>query len=244
MTVGLLGGTFDPIHVGHLDVARAARAALGLEAVWLVPARTPPHRRRPKASAAHRFALTALATQAETAVLVSDVEMDADGPSYTAATLDRLESRGWDLRRFCFIIGADAFREIESWKDYPRVLDRCDFAVVSRRGLPASDLRRVLPSLAGRMMEATIPPPGFAPAQPTASRGASSVQASILLIDAPTSPISSTDVRQAIAAGAPLAGLVAPPVADYIARHGLYRHDPEGHESGKEPHEDTATPAS
>ena len=198
MTIGLLGGTFDPIHVGHLDVARAARSALGLDAVWLVPARTPPHRRPPHVSAAHRFAMAALAIQAEPGVLVSDLEMDADGPSFTTATLDRLEARGWDLRRFCFVIGADAFREIELWKDYPRLLDRCHFAVVSRRGIPATDLRRILPSLAARMVEAS------ASAEPPAGRsnGASDVQASILLIDAPTSPVSSTDVRQAIANGA------------------------------------------
>jgi nicotinate-nucleotide adenylyltransferase len=238
MSIGLFGGTFDPIHVGHLDVVRAARLALRLDTVWLIPARTPPHRRAPHASAAHRFAMTALATQNEAGILVSDVEMEAAGPSYTATTLDRLEALGWDLRRCCFIIGADAFRDIESWKDYPRVLDRCDFAVVSRPGLPSSELRRLLPSLEKRMVDVGTP------VQDGTSNDHRTAQASILLIDAPTAPVSSTDVRTAVAQGSSLEGMLPDGVAEYIARHGLYRHSRERHDSGKEPHENTATPAS
>jgi nicotinate-nucleotide adenylyltransferase len=208
MKVGLLGGTFDPIHVGHLDVARAARRVLELETVYLVPSRVPPHRSTPRASAAHRFAMAALAAQHEDGILVSDLEMDAPGPSYTAGTLDRLAERGWDLRTICFITGADAFRDIASWKGYPSVLDRCHFAVVSRPGAPARALREALPQLASRMHEApcVVPP-----------------QASILLVDAPTSPVSSTDVRAAISTGAPLDELVATSVARHVRRHGLYR---------------------
>jgi nicotinate-nucleotide adenylyltransferase len=236
MRVGLFGGTFDPVHVGHLDVVRSARQALDLDVVWLVPARTPPHRRPPHASAAHRFAMVALAAQVEPGVLVSDLEMETSGPSYTAATLDRLESRGWDLGTFCFVIGADAFRDIETWKDYPRVLDRCDFAVVSRPGAPVSELRRDVPALAGRMVDATARRPASteasASAKPSADKSAGK-QASILLVDAPTSPVSSTDVRSAIARGASIEGWLPPAVADYIARHGLYQHSSEGNESGQ-----------
>ena len=227
MRIGLFGGTFDPVHVGHLDVARAAREAARLDQVWLVPARLPPHRRLPFASAAHRFAMAALAAAGEERVLVSDLEMETPGPSYTAETLDRLAARGWDLRKVTFIIGTDAFRDISTWKDYPHVLDRCSFVVVSRPGLPASTLRRALPDLASRMIDA----PADAP------------RAGILLVDAPTSPVSSTDVRQAIWNGGSLDGLLPPAVAGHIARHGLYR-EPGSPDSGKEPHEDIATPAS
>jgi nicotinate-nucleotide adenylyltransferase len=228
MTIGLFGGTFDPVHVGHLDVARAARAAASLDAVWLVPARLPPHRRPPFASAAHRFAMAALAAASEPGVLVSDLEMDAPGPSYTADTLDRLEARGCDLRTVCFVIGVDAFHDIAAWKDYPRVVERCDFVVVSRPGFAVGELRRALPGLAPRMTDAPL-------------RRAS--RPGILLVDAPTSAVSSTDVRQAIRRGASLDGLLPPAVAGHIRRHGLYR-ERAGTDAGQEPHEDTVTPAS
>src|SRR5262245_647790 len=120
---GLLGGTFDPIHVGHLDVAEAARRALALDRVLLIPANIPPHRTSPHASAAHRFAMTALAIQDRDVFEVSDLEMQSETPSYTSATLDRLMTRGFDTRSFVLITGADAFRDISTWKDYPAILD-------------------------------------------------------------------------------------------------------------------------
>ncbi len=206
--IGLLGGTFDPIHNGHLDVARAARTALGLRELWLVPARRPPHRINPHASAAHRFAMIALALADEPGMMVSDLEMDTTGPSYTIETLDRLEERGVEGRDVCFVIGADAFAEITSWKGYPQLLDRCHFAVVSRPGLPVSELRTALPSLAPRMREV---PGAIGPAP------------AIYLLDAPTAAVSSTEVRRAIADGRSIAALVPAAVAAYIARHGLYR---------------------
>ena len=220
MTFGLFGGTFDPIHRGHLEGAHAARLALGLRDVWIVPARLPPHRGRPSASAAHRFAMAALAIHGEPGLLLSDLEMDTDGPSYTAETLDRLQQRGIDTRAICVITGADAFLDIRSWRDYPRLLDRCHFAVVSRPGVPALTLPAALPELAARMVPASIQV---------------GTEPRVLLVDAPTSPVSSTDVRRAITAGAPLAGLVPPAVAAYIDRHGLYapadgaRESTEGH---------------
>ena len=229
MTIGLFGGTFDPVHVGHLDVARAARRAAGLDVIWLVPSHVPPHRRPPHASAAHRFAMAALAAASTEGVLVSDLEMDAPGPSYTAHTLDRVASRGYDLGKTSFVIGADAFRDIATWRDYPHVLERCHFVVVSRPGIPAAGLRDALPDLSARMIDAPCEPPS---------------RPSILLVDALTSPVSSTDVRRAIRDGAPLEGLLPPAVARHIERHGLYREPGGRRESGKEPHEDIVTPAS
>jgi nicotinate-nucleotide adenylyltransferase len=207
MRLGLLGGTFDPVHLGHLDVAHAARRALSLDTVWLIPARVPPHRREPQASAAHRFAMVCLAVQDQEGLVASDLEMEADGPSYTADTLTRLGGRGVDLRFAFFILGADAFRDIAAWKDYPAVLDRCHFVVVSRPGASALTLRALLPALGGRMRET----PCDVPAEP-----------SILLVDAPTSPVSSTDIRRARSCGEPLEGLLPTGVAAHIARHHLY----------------------
>jgi nicotinate-nucleotide adenylyltransferase len=205
---GYFGGTFDPVHAGHLDVAHAARQALGLDEVVFVPAGVPPHRAMPRASAAHRFAMVALALQSQEKLSVSDLEMLETGPSYTTVTLDRLAARGIDLAPLFLVLGADAFRDIATWKDYPGLLDRCHFAVVSRPEVPVSGLRASVPAFASRMIDA----PGRVPASP-----------SIVLVDAPTSPVSSTDVRRRVAAGESIAGLVPAAVAEHIERHRLYR---------------------
>ena len=213
MRVGLLGGTFDPIHVGHLDVARAASAALGLQRVVFVPARVPPHRADPHASAWHRFAMTTMAALDLEYASVSEIDMLSDGPSYTSSTLDRLAARGIDTGALVFITGADAFRDIRSWKDYPGILDRCRFAVVSRPGWSADSMPDALPELAPRMQS---PDP-------------SATNAGIFLVDAVTAPVSSTDVRARLARGESIRGLVPAAVEAHILRHDLYRPDlPKG----------------
>jgi nicotinate-nucleotide adenylyltransferase len=205
--LGVLGGTFDPIHLGHLDVARAAQHLLGLDRILVVPSHTPPHRAAPRASAAHRFAMAALAVQDDAALIVSDVEMRGQGPSFTAATLERLRAEGVDLPSVVFITGADAFADIETWKDFPALLDRCHFAAVSRPGVPAGSLRGRLPALAARMIDA----PCTLAAIP-----------SIVLVDSPTAAVSSTEVRRRVGAGESIHGLVPDAVADHISKHGLY----------------------
>lgn len=204
---GWLGGTFDPIHCGHLDVARVAHAVLGLDRVTLVPSRIPPHRPQPLASAADRAAMAQLAA-VEPWLEVSTLELDGDGPSYTATTMDRLEALGVDLRSLVVITGADAFVGILSWHRVDELLGRVSFAVVSRPGYPAPALRAALPALAPRMVSSNAWPGSSHP--------------SIVLVDAPTAPVSSTMVRAAIAAGQSLTGLVPEPVEAYIAAHGLY----------------------
>jgi nicotinate-nucleotide adenylyltransferase len=211
MSIGILGGTFDPVHNGHLDLARAAQQALSLDELWLMPCRVPPHRTAPHASAAHRFAMAALAASSFPHMLVSDLEMTSDAPSYTVDTLDRLGRRGADMSRVFVITGADAFAGIASWRAFPAVLDRCHFAVVSRPGLPALTLRDRLPDLASRMV--TMP-------------AAVTAQPAILLIDAPTAPIASTDVRARLAAGGRASDLVPALVDAHIQKHHLYSADP------------------
>ncbi|MCM3881180.1 MAG: nicotinate-nucleotide adenylyltransferase [Vicinamibacterales bacterium] len=139
--LGILGGTLDPIHNGHLETAQAARRALALDRVLLLPAHTPPHRSsEPRASAFHRFAMAALA--ASTAGMeVSDLELRRDGPSYTSMTLECLHADGYAASQLYFILGADAFAEIETWYDYPRLLDLGNFVVVSRPGFATANLK-------------------------------------------------------------------------------------------------------
>ena len=211
--VGILGGTFDPIHCGHLDVAEAAARALELDRVWLMPANLPPHRAVPQASAPHRFAMAALAILGHPRLALLDLEMLSPDPSYTSASLDRLEARGIETKTLFLITGADAFRDIGSWKDYPAILERAHFVAVSRPQTSVSTLSGHLPALAARMID---PPAPGAPVPPS----------SIVLVDAPTAPVSSTEVRRRVQADESLAGLVPELVAGYIRTHHLYTRIP------------------
>jgi nicotinate (nicotinamide) nucleotide adenylyltransferase len=159
--LGLLGGTLDPIHLGHIETALAARTALGLDRVIVLPSRVPPHRAiQPAASGYHRFAMAALAVNGIDGLAASDLELCAPGPSYTADTLTRVQGesglKAWQL---FFITGADAFAEIATWHRYPEVLDLAQFVVVSRPGCSAESLRARLPDLRDRMR--TISGSGF-----------------------------------------------------------------------------------
>jgi nicotinate-nucleotide adenylyltransferase len=211
---GLVGGTFDPFHLGHLAVAHAAQFALALDEVRIIPARVPPHRPvQPQTSAPHRFAMAALGVANERGLVVDDIELAANGPSFTASTLARFHERGYAAAELFFIIGADAFAEIAAWRDYPRVLDLAQFAVVSRPGRSVVTLRSALPALAARMRDV-----GEAGGRISVEDG----QPSILLIDAETPNVSATRVRELAAARQPLNGLVPALVEDHIVRHRLY----------------------
>ena len=208
--IGILGGTLDPIHLGHIEAARAVRATLQLERVVIVPARLPPHRHtEPVASAFHRFAMAALCAAEHEWMAVSDDELRSAGPSYTAETLDRLRASGFRPLQIFFITGADAFAEIDTWHRFPGVLELAHFAVVSRPGMPVGTLAERLPALKARFVS-----PG--PAAETAQ------QPAIFLIDAVTPDVSSTDVRRRLVAGDSVTGLIPPAVEQHIERHQLY----------------------
>ena len=211
---GIMGGTFDPIHLGHLDAAAAAQALLGLDEVWLVPARVPPHRMAaPRASVYHRLAMVALAAEGRPGLVASDLELEAPGPSYTSATLARLGGSGLRPWQIFFITGADAFLEIATWRDYPHILDRAHFVVVSRPGHVAAAIAGRLPALAPRII-----PPGTDIDADLGRRQSTAV----ILIDARTTDVSSTDIRRRAAGGESLSGLVPATVEAYIRRHELY----------------------
>jgi nicotinate-nucleotide adenylyltransferase len=201
--LGVLGGTLDPIHVGHLDAADAARTALSLDEVVFIPSHDPPHRLRgPRASAFHRFALAALAVDGRPGYSVSDVELRRRGASYTALTLGELHNQGWQPSQIFFIIGADAFAEITTWYGYPAILDACNFAVVSRPGVPVST--SLTPEADG-------------------GSGEGRRVTRIVPIDAITRDVSSSAIRARLAAGQSIDNLVPPAVARHIHTHGLYR---------------------
>ncbi|OFV89760.1 MAG: nicotinate (nicotinamide) nucleotide adenylyltransferase [Acidobacteria bacterium RIFCSPLOWO2_12_FULL_65_11] len=208
--IGILGGTFDPIHQGHLDAGHAAEVSLRLTEMFVVTASVPPHR-TPVASIYHRFAMVALAVAGREGWRASDLELGLGTPSFTTDTLQRFHQRGYAASELFFVIGADAFAEIESWKDYPAILDRAHFAVVSRARLGVGVLADRLPRLARRMVRPEHAAAVSVPGGPL-----------IFLIDAPTADVSSTAIRQRRASGEPVTGLVPPIVEQHIERHGLY----------------------
>lgn len=206
--VGVFGGTFDPVHLGHVAVGRAAVGALGLEQLRLVPSRMPPHRIGPEASGYHRFAMTALVALGEPAWTASDAELGRDGPSFTYDTLTAVVGEGLRPTQIFFLIGADAFAEIATWWRFPAVLDLAHFVVVSRTGVRPADLQARVPSLIPRFT--TI---GAVPSRTTTG---------IVPLAADTPDVSSTAIRARAARGGSLTDLVTEPVGRYIRRHGLY----------------------
>jgi nicotinate-nucleotide adenylyltransferase len=208
--LGILGGTLDPIHCGHMAAAAAARDAFDLARVLVIPARVPPHRPvQPAASPFHRFAMASLAVSGAPRFQASDDELRSDGPSYTADTLERLHARGIAASQIFFITGADAFAEIATWMRYPAVLDLANFVVVTRPGHDLASLAERLPALAGRMR----------PAGPALAADAGPL---IHLLHAPTPDVSSTAVRDRLRRGAAITGLVPPLVEAHIHQHRLY----------------------
>lgn len=211
--VGVLGGTFDPIHEGHLAAGRAAMAALGLNRLLVVPSNVPPHRPdSPRASGYHRLQMARLGVADTPGWSASDLELVRGGSSYTFDTLTALRALE-PTSQFFFITGADAFAEIATWRRYPEVLDLAHFVVIARTGTSFAHIRARLPELATRFVECD-----------DAGREAVRRAAfpSIFLIHASTPAVSSTDVRRRAAAGASLEGLVPPAVQRYIREHHLY----------------------
>jgi nicotinate-nucleotide adenylyltransferase len=222
--IGILGGTFDPIHYGHLDLGKAAREALGLTGILVVPSNIPPHRPQPAASSHHRFAMVAVAVNGLPHWRLSDIELREDRRSYTSLTLARMHADGFDPRELVFILGADAFAEIDTWHDYPSLFELAHFAVVARPGHPVAGLRERLPALAPRMT----------PSDETAFEGTGTM---IFLIDRKTADVSSTAVRQRRLAGEPIADLVPEPVRQYIEQQELYLDAPRSGGAVLAPHD-------
>lgn len=221
MTLGVLGGTFDPIHYGHITAGLRAQSALQLTQVMLVPSRLPPHRSTAvTASPQHRLAMAGLAAAAQPGWTASDLELRREGPSYTFDTLTALDATPpW--QKF-FIIGADAFAEIATWSRYPDVLDLAHFAVVSRPGITLHSLQARVPDLADRMTTPdSFKPPTFAKAT-VGKQTATAPKTRIILIETTTPDVSSTEIRRRVRAGESIRGLVPESVAAYISSHRLY----------------------
>jgi len=208
--LGVLGGTFDPVHFGHVDAVVAARSALVLHDVLFVPLHDPPHRPAdPHATAFHRCALVALAINGIAGYRVSDEELRRDGRSYTSDTLRALHAAGWSPLQIFFILGTDALAEIATWHEFPMVLDAAHFAVIARPGTTIEASLARTPGLRARVRQ---PPADPGTGGPTG----------IFLVEAATRDVSSTMVRRRLAARQPIDDLVTSAVAWHIAAHHLY----------------------
>lgn len=218
--VALYGGTFDPVHAGHMAVARGLLDSFGLDEVLFIPAYVAPHKRDRRVSPAHdRYAMLALATQVEKRMRVSAVELSAPERPYTVETLSFFRERSGDSARLFFIMGADSWEEITTWREWEKVLTLADTIVVTRPGyeLPTEhvteDVRRRVVDVRGRAREEVEGELGR------------SEEARVFLSDASNVEASATEVRAAVKRGESdkLDALVAPAVAEYIKKYRLYR---------------------
>ena len=194
--IGILGGTFDPVHNGHLAAARQLLGVANLDQVWLMPNATPPHRTAvPVAPADDRMRMVELAVAGQNGVLASRTEVDRGGISYTIDTIRQL-AREYPRQRFAFLIGSDAALQIRSWHDAEALLAEGYFVIFNRpeTALAIETLREL----------------GFVPAR---SR--------IVHLDTPA--IAAHQVRDRVARGVPIDDLVPAAVADYIRTHELYQ---------------------
>ena len=192
---GILGGTFDPVHNGHLAAARQLRDVADLGEVWLMPNAMPPHRSAaPVASADDRLHMVRLAVDGQPGLLPSALEVDRGGVSYTIDTVRELAHR-FPGRRFSILLGSDAALQIRSWHDADALLDEAHFVIFNR---PETT-----------MAPQTLHELGFAPAR-----------TQIVHLDTPA--IAAHQVRDRLARGAPIDDLVPASVADYIRTHQLY----------------------
>jgi nicotinate-nucleotide adenylyltransferase len=200
MRIGVYGGSFDPVHFGHLVPVEEARRNLALDEIFFVPAFQPPH--KPSGSSApshHRFAMLALALEAYRAFRLSDFEVARGGTTYTVETLRHLRAARADAE-FFLVLGSDSLARITSWRSWQELLDEFKVVVVEREGFPPGALARELPqAISGRFGETVF----FAGNAPVT--------------------ISSTWLRRAIPAGEDLSGSLPASVAAYLRKHELYR---------------------
>jgi nicotinate-nucleotide adenylyltransferase len=211
MKIGILGGTFNPIHCGHLHIAHEVLSACGLDQVWFIPTCRPPHKMlAEEVGFTQRLEMVAAAIAADRRFRVCDLEGRRGGKSYSVTTLEQLRQKHPE-HEFYFIMGLDSFREIGSWKSYERLFELAHIVVTARPGF-SGDPRDLLPvAIADRFCY-----------DADAEKLRHDAGFTVIFISHTSRDISSTDVRQAVARGEAIDGLVPAPVIDYIGRHRLY----------------------
>jgi nicotinate-nucleotide adenylyltransferase len=215
--IGLLGGTFDPVHNGHLAVAHHVFRELSLDAIWFIPASSPPHKSAhgdtlPITAFHHRAAMLEKAISQYPSYLISEIETERSAPSYSIDTINiLLQDRGLQADLY-FIIGADAFLEIDTWKRYKELPALVNFVVISRPGYPPDNVGTVIRKNFTNYTYDSLHETWSSPH----SKGV------FILQHMDPVPISSTEIRKKVRRGEDIAGLVPQEVEDYIKRENLY----------------------
>jgi nicotinate-nucleotide adenylyltransferase len=222
LNVGLFGGTFDPIHRGHLAVARAAQQRFALNRVLFVPAASPPHKQgQPLTPYSHRYAMVALAMEGEKAFIPSPIESPearGNAPSYSIDTVRRLKKQLKRSDGLFFLIGMDQFQDIAKWREPEALLRETEFVVMNRPGWSLADVGTALPK--------SLQPPAtmIKATQHWPAEGDIVLKGATLhLLTDVSEKISATQIRQAAQSGRKLDSLVGAAVAEYIRKTGLYR---------------------
>jgi nicotinate-nucleotide adenylyltransferase len=216
--IALYGGTFDPVHLGHVEVAKRVSELFEIDELIFVPAQVAPHKvGREVTQALHRYAMLALATQHEPCLLLSTIELDAPAGRYTIETLAHFKA-AWSEAELFFIMGADSWSEITGWREWERLLTMANHIVVSRPGYQLA-LDNLPGSLAARVVDLR----GMD--RPTAAKVVlGSAGYHIFFTDVVMMDVSATSIRNALRQPrTDLASMVPSVVADYINKYGLYR---------------------
>jgi len=229
MNIGLFGGTFDPVHKGHLALARAALERCMLHRICFVPANVPPHKQKqPLTPFVHRFAMLALATADEKAFVPSMLEAPdettpirkerQEKPNYSIDTVRRMKQSFKTSDKLFLLIGMDAFADISKWHQAEALFRECEFIVAGRPGYSLADVANALPESLRPRAEVTKP---FHKQAATGDLVLPGV--TLHLMGDLHQPASATAIREAAAAGKPLGRFVEPAVAGYIKKMGLYK---------------------
>ena len=207
----LYGGTFDPVHTGHLEIARRVTELFEIEKLLFVPAHMAPHKiGRPVTDPIHRYAMLALATQNDPKLLISTFELDAPDRRYTVDTIEHFQRLFGEASELFFIMGADSWSEITTWREWERLLTMTNHIVVTRPGYEVAMAH--VGAIAERIVDLTT------------GKGAAGQQG-IFFTDAVMNDVSATNIRRLASEGRTkeLAGMVPGPVLEYIRKYGIYR---------------------
>ena len=212
--IGIFGGTFDPIHNGHLRLAQEALEQCELAAVRIIPAGIPPHRNAPHAAVEHRLEMARLAVADNPAFLLDEREIHRDGPSYTVDTLVSLRGKLGDEQPLCLLMGGDAFLQLDTWHEWRRLFDLAHVVVMQRNGRPLGNAILDADASLHEEYRTRLAPAPQALHETSAGR--------IAVLDMPTLEISATGIRNRCIQNRSLRYLVPDAVADYIQSHHLY----------------------